>query len=63
MALCERPLLTYFYQAPVHKHADADGQFRRKASKFRNFISSAPDSKFRPEKDRYALYLNIGCPW
>lgn len=49
--------------APIHKHADPDGQFRRKPSQFRDFISSAPDSKFPPEKDRYALYLNYGCPW
>ena len=43
--------------------ADKDGQFRRQASQFRNFISSSLDSEFPPEKDRYVLYLNRGCPW
>jgi glutathionyl-hydroquinone reductase len=47
----------------VFKHADADGQFRRKDSVFRNFISKDPSSKFPAEKNRYALYVNYGCPW
>lgn len=47
--------------APIHKHADTDGQFRRKPSQFRDFISSAPDSKFPPEKDRYALCTIPPC--
>jgi putative glutathione S-transferase len=45
------------------KLADKDGQFRRQASKFRNFISSDPNSLFPAEKDRYVVYLNFGCPW
>ncbi|KAH0829373.1 Glutathione S-transferase omega-like 2 [Fonsecaea pedrosoi] len=48
---------------PTHQHADADGHFRRKDSQFRNWISKEPGSKFTPEKDRYALYGNYGCPW
>lgn len=47
----------------VYNHADKDGTFRRKDSQFRNFISSDPNSKFPAEKDRYALYINLGCPW
>jgi len=43
--------------------ADKDGQFRRADSKFRNWISSAPNSEFPPENDRYVLYINKGCPW
>ncbi|KAF2731324.1 hypothetical protein EJ04DRAFT_583809 [Polyplosphaeria fusca] len=43
--------------------ADSDGQFRRKASAFRDFISADPSSKFPAEKDRYVLYIHIGCPW
>lgn len=50
-------------QRPTHAHSDADGHFRRKESQFRNFISTEPGSKFPPEKDRYALYVNYGCPW
>lgn len=40
-----------------------DGSFQRPTSAFRDFISSAPGSDFPPEKDRYVLYLNRGCPW
>ena len=50
-------------KAAIHKHADADGQFRRKPSSFRDFVSKDPGSKFPAEKDRYALYINLGCPW
>ncbi|KAF2653090.1 hypothetical protein K491DRAFT_634372 [Lophiostoma macrostomum CBS 122681] len=47
----------------AHTEADKDGQFRRKPSAFRNFISADPSSKFPAEKDRYALYIHRGCPW
>jgi len=50
-------------KAEIHKHADSDGQFRRKESVFRDSISKDPNSKFPAEKDRYALYINWGCPW
>ncbi|KAI1623034.1 glutathione S-transferase [Exophiala viscosa] len=48
---------------PTHAHADDDGHFRRKDSAFRDWISSESGAKFPPEKDRYALYVNYGCPW
>lgn len=50
-------------QAPIHTHADPDGQFRRKPSAFRSTISRAPNSPFPPARNRYALYINLGCPW
>lgn len=43
--------------------AEKDGQYRRKESAFRDFISKDPSSKFPAEKNRYALYVNYGCPW
>jgi glutathionyl-hydroquinone reductase len=43
--------------------ADKDGQFYRKPSALRNFISSDPNSDFPAEKNRYALYIHMGCPW
>ncbi|KAF2268078.1 hypothetical protein CC78DRAFT_558624 [Lojkania enalia] len=46
-----------------HNFAEKDGQFRRKPSAFRNFVSSDPNSPFPAEKDRYALYIHLGCPW
>ncbi|PWY70402.1 haloacid dehalogenase [Aspergillus heteromorphus CBS 117.55] len=47
----------------VHRHADADGHFRRKDSVFRSFVSGGPNALFPAEKNRYVLYLNYGCPW
>lgn len=41
--------------------ADEDGAFKRKESDFRNNI--CPDGKFKPEKDRYAIYVSYACPW
>ncbi|KAB2103486.1 hypothetical protein AG0111_0g8207 [Alternaria gaisen] len=46
-----------------HDFAEKDGQFRRKPSAFRSLISSDPNSEFPAEKDRYALYIHMGCPW
>ncbi|KAL6704977.1 hypothetical protein ACN47E_007380 [Coniothyrium glycines] len=46
-----------------HKFAEKDGQFRRQASKFRSFISANSDAAFPAEKDRYVLYIHLGCPW
>jgi putative glutathione S-transferase len=45
------------------RFASEDGQFHRVASKFRSSVSSDPSSEFPAEKDRYVLYLNLGCPW
>jgi putative glutathione S-transferase len=45
------------------------GQFKRDASKFRNWITpdGAPGSSgkggFAAEKDRYHLYVSLACPW
>ncbi|GAB7345147.1 hypothetical protein MBLNU457_3538t1 [Dothideomycetes sp. NU457] len=44
-------------------YADTSGQFKRKASTFRSWISSEPGAEFPPEKSRYVLYINYGCPW
>jgi len=39
------------------------GEFNRKPSSFRNFISREPGAQFAPEKDRYHLYASLACPW
>lgn len=38
-----------------------NGEFQRKPSSFRNFISK--DGPFLPETDRYHLYISLACPW
>jgi len=40
---------------------NADGEFRRLPSTFRNFIK--PGGEFAPEKGRYHLYISHACPW
>ncbi|KAL2810521.1 glutathione S-transferase [Aspergillus granulosus] len=47
----------------IYKLTDTDGQFRRKPSVFRNFISRSKDAEFPAEKGRYYLYLSLACPW
>lgn len=47
----------------IYSHADTDGNFRRKDSVFRNFVSKDHSSSFPAEADRYALIANLGCPW
>jgi putative glutathione S-transferase len=41
----------------------SDGKFVRQDSRFRDTISSAPQSKFTPEAGRYHLYVSLACPW
>ncbi|KAJ5637311.1 hypothetical protein N7490_007190 [Penicillium lividum] len=47
----------------IYQHADSDGHFRRKDSAFRSWVSRNPSAEFPAEKDRYVLYINLGCPW
>lgn len=47
----------------ILKFADKDGAYRRKASLFRNFISSKPGAQFPPEANRYHVYVSYACPW
>ncbi|CZR49841.1 uncharacterized protein FPRO_16049 [Fusarium proliferatum ET1] len=42
---------------------DSSGEFKRKPSSFRNWISSQPGAIFPPEPDRYHLYVSYACPW
>jgi putative glutathione S-transferase len=39
------------------------GEFQRRESAWRNWISREPGSKFPPEKDRYHLVVALACPW
>ncbi|KAJ6558645.1 glutathione S-transferase [Mycena sp. CBHHK59/15] len=38
-----------------------DGNFKRVASTFRDFIEEG--GRFAPERDRYHLYVSYACPW
>lgn len=39
-----------------------DGKFVRVAAGFRNIISK-DHPEFKPEFDRYHLYISLACPW
>ncbi|ODQ65578.1 hypothetical protein NADFUDRAFT_46262 [Nadsonia fulvescens var. elongata DSM 6958] len=43
--------------------AAKDGEYKRKASSFRDQISRKAGAKFAPEKGRYHLYVSFACPW
>ncbi|KAG0212170.1 S-glutathionyl-(chloro)hydroquinone reductase [Mortierella sp. GBA30] len=45
------------------KLADADGEFRRQVSSFRDWVKDDPEARFPAEKNRYHLYVSYGCPW
>ncbi|KAI9725226.1 MAG: S-glutathionyl-(chloro)hydroquinone reductase [Chrysothrix sp. TS-e1954] len=42
---------------------DKSGEFKRKESKFRNWIKNEQGAEFPAEKDRYHLYVSYACPW
>lgn len=50
-------------QTNVSDLNDSSGRLHRPDAHFRNWISSAPGSRYPPEADRYVLYINRGCPW
>jgi len=39
------------------------GEFLRRDSAWRNWISREKDERFQPEKDRYHLFVAYACPW
>ncbi len=43
--------------------SDSSGRFKRPDAALRNWISKDPNAEFPAVRDRYALYLNFGCPW
>lgn len=65
----QRPVLSMATQGEVKESHKAgmddvkEGRFVRKASVFRHTISNDEDANFRPELDRYHLYVSLACPW
>ncbi|QBX38564.1 glutathione S-transferase family protein [Brevundimonas sp. S30B] len=49
--------------------ADSDGSFKRKASRFRNWVTGdaaagpTGEGGFEAEPGRYHLYVSLACPW
>lgn len=42
---------------------DKSGKFIRQDSLFRDWIRKDEKAKFKPEKNRYHLYISYACPW
>ncbi|WP_416308298.1 glutathione S-transferase family protein [Neptunicella sp. SCSIO 80796] len=40
-----------------------NGEYHRKDSQFRSWITADGDSGFKAEADRYHLYVSLACPW
>ena len=47
----------------LQKWADKSGEFKRKPSAFRNWITKDGSSGFPAEAGRYHLYVSYACPW
>jgi len=41
----------------------ASGAFQRMSTQFHHWIKADGSTEFRPERDRYHLYVSLGCPW
>lgn len=41
----------------------ADGNYRRKESQFRQWLSADGSTGFKAESGRYHLYVSLACPW
>jgi len=40
-----------------------NGEFQRMSTQFRDWITADGSSGFKAERDRYHLYVSLGCPW
>lgn len=47
----------------IQKFAEKTGEFKRKPSSFRNWITKDGSSGFPAEAGRYHLYVSYACPW
>jgi putative glutathione S-transferase len=54
-----KPLVTQSWSSSVSK----SGEFIRKPTSFRNFVTADGSSGFKAERDRYHLYVSLACPW
>lgn len=45
------------------KQIRPDGEFVRRDTTFRNWVSADPSAKYAAEPNRYHLYVSFACPW
>src|SRR3954468_23218306 len=39
------------------------GAFKRQEDAFRDWVKRDGSTEFKPERDRYHLYVSLACPW
>ncbi|CAI8051193.1 Glutathionyl-hydroquinone reductase YqjG [Geodia barretti] len=49
--------------AAILQFAEKTGEFKRKPSSFRNWVTADGSSGFKAESGRYHLYVSYACPW
>ena len=47
----------------TNEPASSNGDFKRKDSAFRQWVSADGSSDFKAEPNRYHLYISLACPW
>jgi len=50
-------------QAQLPKEQTEEGEFKRQADTFRNWVTADGRSGYPAAKDRYYLYVSLACPW
>ncbi|WP_255191708.1 glutathione S-transferase family protein [Natronobeatus ordinarius] len=51
------------WRTDAYEATTEEGAFERGETPFRDWVRDAPDARFRPEADRYHLYVSDACPW
>lgn len=49
--------------AQFPKEQSEEGEFQRQEDAFRDWIKADGSNPFKPEPDRYHLYVSLACPW
>lgn len=47
----------------THEPTASNGEFKRKSSSFRHWVTADGSSDFKAEPNRYHLYISLACPW
>lgn len=56
-------LINGVWQTDALIATSASGQFQRKESQFRHWVSREAHAEFAAEPNRYHLYISLACPW
>ncbi|MGZ5537107.1 MAG: glutathione S-transferase family protein, partial [Chthoniobacterales bacterium] len=42
---------------------EVSGEFKRQEDAFRDWVKRDGSTPYKPERDRYHLYVSLACPW